>query len=260
MLASATAAAEQEWQSGRAEPSGELAIFADPVFSSDDDRVQTAHQSRPAPLSDGSEGITSDPGLNSLPRLSSSREEAQAISRLAPAGREWIALGFDANRAAVESARLSQYRIVHFATHALIDNQHPELSAIVLSMVDRRDHAEDGFLRLHEIYGLKLNADLVVLSGCETALGRAVRSEGLVGLTQGFFYAGSRQVMASLWSVQDRATADFMRLFYQALLRRNMDPATALQSAQAAMMKDARWSDPYYWAAFVLEGAEPHKR
>jgi CHAT domain-containing protein len=122
-------------------------------------------------------------------------------------------------------------------------------------MVDRKGQSLDGFLPLHRIYELKLNADLVVLSGCETALGEEVRSEGLVGLTRGFMYAGSSQVLASLWSVHDRATAEFMGHFYDALLRRRMDAAASLHAAQLSMMHDARWSNPVYWSAFVLQGS-----
>ena len=145
--------------------------------------------------------------------------------------------------------------MIHFATHGLLDSRHPELSGIVLSMVDRNGNPQDGFLRLDEIYNLKLNADLVVLSACQTALGEEVRSEGLIGLTRGFMYAGSPQVLASLWSVHDRAVASMMQRFYEGLLQRHLTPAAALRAAQLAMIKDVRWSDPYYWAAFTLQGS-----
>jgi CHAT domain-containing protein len=104
------------------------------------------------------------------------------------------------------------------------------------------------------VYSLKLGADLVVLSGCETALGREIRGEGLVGLTQGFFYAGSERVMASLWRVEDRATAELMSHFYRAMLKQGLPPAAALRSAQLAIRSDARWQDPFFWAPFVLQG------
>ena len=123
-------------------------------------------------------------------------------------------------------------------------------------MVDRQGRPQDGFLRLHEIYNLKLNADLVVLSACQTALGDSVCSEGMIGLTRGFMFAGAPQVLASLWSVQDRASAEFMRYFDDALLRRGLPPPAALQSAQLSMQRNPRWSDPYYWSAFVLQGAK----
>src|SRR5205814_10361889 len=121
---------------------------------------------------------------------------------------------FKANRATATNTDLSQYRIVHLATHGLLNSQHPELSGVVLSLVDEQGRPQDGFLRLHEIYNLKLSADLVVLSACQTALGKDVRGEGLVGLTRGFMYAGAARVVACLWKVDDRATAEFMNGFY----------------------------------------------
>jgi CHAT domain-containing protein len=227
-----------------------VAVFADPVFQPDDDRVLNRVTGQPTSLLRAASGID----LTSLPRLPFSREEANAIVALAPTGSSFEALDFEANRAQVEKPTLANYRVLHFATHAFLDSNHPELSGIVLSMVDRQGRPQDGFLRLHEIYNLKLNADLVVLSACRTALGREIRSEGLVGLTRGFMYAGAPQVLASLWDVRDRATAELMRRFYGALFLRRRPPAAALRDAQLSMMRDPRWSDPYYWAAFVMEG------
>jgi CHAT domain-containing protein len=140
-------------------------------------------------------------GVDNFVRLRFSREEADAIAGLAPAGRKLEAVDFIANRATATSADLGQYRIVHFATHGLINSQHPELSGIVLSLVDEKGQAQNGFLRLYEIYNLKLNADLVVLSACQTALGKEIKGEGLIGLTRGFMYAGAPRVVASLWRI-----------------------------------------------------------
>ncbi|HYK22706.1 MAG TPA: CHAT domain-containing protein, partial [Pyrinomonadaceae bacterium] len=161
---------------------------------------------------------------------------------------------FDASRALATSAEMGQYRIVHFATHGLINNQHPELSGIVLSLVDREGRSQNGFLRLYDLYNLKLSADLVVLSACQTALGKEVRGEGLVGLTRGFMYAGAPRVVASLWQIDDRASAEFMKRFYQAMLVQKLRPAAALRAAQVSMQNDKRWSQPHYWAAFTLQG------
>ncbi|HLI84669.1 MAG TPA: CHAT domain-containing tetratricopeptide repeat protein [Bryobacteraceae bacterium] len=232
-------------------PGHVVAVFADPVFQPSDERVSKRSIGQSANLLRGAGDID----LTSLPRLPFSREEANAIVALAPAGSTLEALDFEANRAQAQKPGLADYRILHFATHAFLDSQHPELSGIVLSMVDRQGRPQDGFLRLHEIYNLRLNADLVVLSACRTALGREIRSEGLVGLTRGFMYAGVPQVLASLWDVRDRATAELMRRFYEALLRRHFPPAAALREAQLSMLRDPRWSNPYYWAAFVMEGA-----
>ena len=154
-----------------------------------------------------------------MERLPSTLAEAEAISALAP-GQVWLGLGLDANRDAVLSGRgLRDYRILHFATHATADNRNPELSGLFLSQVDAEGHSRQGFLGLSDIYQLDLKADLAVLSGCRTALGKEVRGEGVMGLTRGFQYAGVPQVVASLWRVQDRATAELMTRFYQAMWR-----------------------------------------
>jgi CHAT domain-containing protein len=181
--------------------------------------------------------------------------EAEAIERLASnvaKGRSLIALGFTASRDTIEQTDLSQFRIVHFATHGLLNSQHPELSGLVFSLINEQSQPREGFLRLHDVFNLKLNADLVVLSGCQTAMGKEVRGEGLIGLTRGFLYAGSSRVMASLWSVQDKATADLMKRFYARLLGEGVSASEALRLAQVEMWKEQR--APYYWAAFTLQG------
>ncbi len=149
---------------------------------------------------------------------------------------------------------LADYRVVHFATHGVVDSSRPWLSGLVFSLVDRRGGARDGYIRLRDIYNLRLNADLVVLSACDTALGADVRGEGLVGLARGFMYAGSRRVMASLWQVNDVATADLMKRFYRGLLVKGLTPPAALRAAQLEMMTKTRWTAPYFWAGFVLQG------
>jgi CHAT domain-containing protein len=181
-----------------------------------------------------------------------SRQEAEGITALAPEEKSLKAIDFKANKPTATSVDLSQYRIVHFATHGLLNSQHPELSGIVLSLVDEQGQPQDGFLRLHEVYNLKLGADLVVLSACQTALGKEVKGEGLVGLTRGFMYAGAARVVASLWSVDDKATAELMKRFYQGVLGEGQRPVAALRAAQMAMWKAKK--APYYWAAFVLQG------
>lgn len=143
---------------------------------------------------------------------------------------------------------------MHFATHSLLNNQHPELSGIVLSLVDEQGQSQDGFLRLYEVYNLKLAADLVVLSACQTALGKEIKGEGLVGLTRGFMYAGAPRVVASLWKVSDKATAELMQRFYQKMLKDRLRPAAALRAAQVSMLKEKQWAAAYYWAGFVLQG------
>jgi CHAT domain-containing protein len=165
-----------------------------------------------------------------------------------------VADGFDASVDMVLSVDLSQFRIVHFATHGLIDSRYPALSALALSSYDDRGLPQNSFLRLHDIYDLKLDADLVVLSACDTALGREIRSEGLLGLTQGFLYAGARSLVVSLWRVSDRATAELMTRFYEYLLNGGLRPADALRRAQLALAAERRWRDPYFWGAMTLLG------
>jgi CHAT domain-containing protein len=183
-----------------------------------------------------------------------SRTEAEAISAFLPKERVWLALGVEASRAAALAADWRRYTIVHFATHALVDLHRPELSGIVLSLYDPDGHPQDGLLRMNDIYNLDMPVDLVVLSGCETAAGRAVDSEGVFSLSRAFFYAGARRVVASLWPVEDRATAAFMREFYRGLLVEHMHAGSALRFAQQSISRDNRWASPYYWGGFVLQG------
>jgi CHAT domain-containing protein len=166
-----------------------------------------------------------------------------------------LALDFDASRAAVTSADLYSYRYIHFATHGLLNNDHAELSGLVFSMVDRLGREQNGFLRTIDVPKLKLAADLVVLSGCRTGLGKEVSGEGILGLTRAFMYAGAKRVVASLWQVNDAATAELMKRFYREMLgEKRLSPAAALRAAQLAMWRSGRWSAPYYWAGFALQG------
>jgi CHAT domain-containing protein/tetratricopeptide (TPR) repeat protein len=231
-----------------------IAVLADPVFDPNDPRVSRGIISASRPLPDYLERSAKDTGLLRFDRLVSSRREADAIVALAGEKNSWKVLDFDASRRTATSGMLAQYRIVHFASHGLLDSHHPELSGIVLSLVDRQGRVEDGFLQAHEIYNLKLNAELVVLSACQTALGKDVRGEGLISLTRAFMYAGAPRVVASLWRVPDQATAELMKRFYRAMLSEHVKPAAALQAAQISLQKDKRWEAPYYWAGFILQG------
>jgi CHAT domain-containing protein len=232
-----------------------VAVLADPVFSATDSRL-TGKTSAAEVGAASFDAVRSaeESGLGGLVRLRFSRQEAEEIARLAGDKRNLKALDFSANRAVATDARLSDYRIVHFATHGLINNQHPDLSGIVLSLVDEQGRPQNGFLRLYDLYNLKLNADLVVLSACQTALGKEIKGEGLVGLTRGFMYAGAPRVVASFWRIDDRATADIMRRFYEAMLKDGLPPAAALRAAQVSMLNDKRWQSPHFWAAFTLQG------
>lgn len=186
--------------------------------------------------------------------LAFSRTEAESIAALLPKERVWLALGADASRANVLAANWHRYDIGHFATHAVVDRNRPELSGVVLSLYDAQGHPQDGLLRMNDIYNLDMPVDLVALSGCETAAGRLLDSEGVLSLSRAFLYAGARQVVASLWQVEDRATAAFMHEFYRGLLTEHMPAATALRVAQQHVSQDNRWASPYYWGGFVLQG------
>jgi CHAT domain-containing protein len=228
-----------------------LAILADPVFDRTDSRVRLASRAHDASSSGVS--LRRAPGA-AFARLVFSREEADAIASLVMPGAAFRATDFEASRATALSGSLGQYRLVHFATHGVIDSERPALSGLVLSLVDQHGAPVDGYVRWHDIYNLKLSADLVVLSACQTALGKQVRGEGLVGLSRGFMYAGTPRVIGSLWEVSDRATAELMRVFYGGMLQRGLRPAAALRAAQLELARDPRWSSPYYWAGFVLQG------
>src|SRR5215216_1682393 len=189
-------------------------------------------------------------GSTTVSWLPYSLDEAMAIGNVAPAGQAMLALNFKASRATAISPALSQYRIVHFATHGITDPEHPELSGIILSLVDENGVDQDGYLRLHEIYNLKLPAELVVISACESGVGKQLKGEGLITLTRGFMYAGAARVVASLWKVDDAATAALMTEFYKEMFIKAKKPAAALRAAQLTISTQERWRDPYFWAGF----------
>jgi CHAT domain-containing protein/predicted negative regulator of RcsB-dependent stress response len=257
---------------GRKPAEKSLAVLADPVFTDDDTRVRRDVGKAGARGKTGSADsdetdvvslqmtrsgretgvIGAEAGFG---RLLSTRREAAAISALVPERERMQALDFEASRTTALRPELGEYRIVHFATHGMLNNTHPVLSGIVLSLVDKEGHQQDGFLRLQDIYNLKLSAELVTLSACQTGLGKEIKGEGLIGLARGFMYAGAPRIVASLWKVDDRATSELMKRFYQGLLGPEaLRPAGALRQAQLSIWKEKQWREPYYWAAFVLQG------
>ncbi|MEW6731306.1 MAG: CHAT domain-containing protein [Acidobacteriota bacterium] len=279
--ASALAALRRELRDRKAAVKSAV-VFADPVFNRDDARVlpkrvnrrlkrqkqqpatvdlqaSTRSASTLVPTYDAAlERSAREVGMIkvklTMPRLPFSRREAEAIIKFVPPGEGKLALDFDANKATALSEELGQYRYLHFATHGMVNSTHPELSGLVLSLFNKNGQPQDGFLRLHEVYNLKLSAELVVLSACQTGLGKEIKGEGLIGLTRGFMYAGAGSVLASLWNIDDRATAELMSNLYYSLLREGMRPAQALRKAQISLCRTKRWHAPYYWAAFQLQG------
>ncbi len=233
-----------------------ISVIADPVFASTDRRVRLASsKDDAAPM-----GVTRNvkhlmPVLRSdLVRLRFTRAEAEAIANYAPDSRRMIALDFAANLSNATGEEVRRSKIVHFATHGVIDSRVPELSGLVFSLYDAEGKPQNGFLRLADVYNLHLNADLVVLSACETALGKEIKGEGLVGLSRGMMFAGSASVAASLWRVEDRATSDLMKHFYRSVLKDGLSPAAALRAAQIAAAREKGRSHPFYWAGFTLQG------
>jgi CHAT domain-containing protein len=261
----------RQTSNGRRAASKKTAIFADPVFSADDPRLNQAKtvQNKPA-IEQKTDVNTNDNSVSDvvrsakevglmsaemnvvdLPRLVYTREIAEILS--ADKNESFKALDFQASREAALNPDLENYGTIIFATHGLLNSQHPELSGLVLSLYDKNGTPQNGFLRLQDIYNMRLNADLVVLAACETGLGKDIRSEGLVGLTRGFMYAGARRVMASLWKVDEEATVELVKRFYRQV-EKGKSPSAALRQAQIEMRQKQRWQSPYFWAGFTLQG------
>ena len=247
----------------RQSPTKTLAVLADPVFNKEDERLtskpsETSSQSKQnLSTSVNGRGVQSHttPVVEQLyPRLFGTLEEANHILSLVSPSEELQKFGFAASRQAVLNSELSQYRLIHFATHGILDTQKPERSGILLSVVNEQGELQRSLLSTPDIFNLKLSADLVTLSGCRTGLGKQIKGEGLIGLTGGLMYSGAKRVVVSLWSVDDSATAELMTRFYQGVLKDKPPPAKALRAAQLAMWQEQRWQNPYYWAAFTIEG------
>ncbi len=237
-----------------------LLVIADPVFDASDPRAKNPAASGAQDVSIASAvadvaGAPAATGKFRLARLTGTRAEAQQIAQLARtaglAPDVWLDL--DANEANVKTRDIGNYRVLHVATHGLLNTERPQFTGVVLSLVGNREG--DGFLRTDEIFNLKLGAPLVMLSACETGLGKEKRGEGVIGLTRAFMYAGAPAVGVSLWSVSDRSTADLMTDFYKRYLgKQPLTPSAALRAAQQQMIAGKRNAAPFFWAPFVLVG------
>jgi CHAT domain-containing protein len=256
--------------SRRHAPEKLLAAFGDPVFPSnynerkdpnDANRIEFARTSENGRLHHALRDIEVD-GTSFNPAtiqgLFYARSELANLRRVTANSDTFVAADFDATRERLQTTDLSRFAILHFATHGFLDPVRPENSGLVLSTVNRDGQAQEGFVGLQEIYNLRTPVDLVVLSACQTALGKDVQGEGLVGLTRGFMYAGASSVVASLWKVDDEATAELMKHFYANMLQRDMTPAAALREAQNTIRQQPQWHSPYFWAAFTLQGEYRH--
>ncbi len=267
--ASVVAAIRQQ----RTKPSGRsMLIVADPVFNSADPRASKiagtttqAAETRGLGIDSAITDVTGQSAATAaqsqkmqglpLARLTGTRTEAQQISALAKtAGAQsdvWLDL--DASEDNINAREISKYRALHFATHGLLDAERPQFTGVVLSLVG--NHNSDGFLRTDEVFNLRLGSPLVMLSACETGLGREKRGEGVMGLTRAFMYAGAPTVGVSLWSVADKSTADLMTDFYKRLFASDsVSPSAAMRDAQLAMINGKKYSSPFFWAPFVLVG------
>ena len=246
-----------------------MLIIADPVFNSNDTRAQKAPATTASAevrglgiqsaLTDvaGQAPTAASGQMQGLPlaRLTGTRTEAEQISRLAKTsgGQADVWLDLDANEDNLTARDISKYRIIHVATHGLLNAERPQFTGVVLSLVGNK--SQDGFLRTDEVFNLRLGSPLVVLSACETGLGKEKRGEGVMGLTRAFMYAGAPTVGVSLWSVADKSTADLMTDFYRRLLASgDLTASGALREAQLSMISGKKYSAPFYWAPFVLVG------
>ncbi|MEM7610841.1 MAG: CHAT domain-containing protein [Pseudomonadota bacterium] len=233
-------------QSSTTDGNRQIAVLADPVFNASDERMSASVSAQP--------GSARGAQVNKLNRLAMSGLEAAAIRELAPERARFVRTGTDANIEALRSDAVAAAQVVHIAAHGFVDDEMPARTGLALSMLDDTGDTVTGFVGLRDIYELRLNAELVVLSACDTALGRDLAGEGLLGLTRGFMYAGAKRVVASLWQVEDAATAALMQAFYTGMLRDGLAPAAALAAAKAQLQQTRRWRHPYYWSGFVLLG------
>jgi CHAT domain-containing protein/tetratricopeptide (TPR) repeat protein len=249
--------------SKRQKPTKTLAVIADPVFGADDPRVSAQVREAKLPPKDSSKILASqqlersarESGIMKFDRIKGTSDEADSILPLVPSNMRLKKVSFDANREFVTtSPELGKYRYISFATHGILNSNQPELSGLVLSRIDKKGKSLNGFLQLNDIFNLQLSADLVVLSACETGLGKEIKGEGSIGLTRGFMYAGTSRVVVSLWQVSDDGTAALMKKFYTNILQKKLTPAAALRAAQLEMSQDEKYADPYYWAGFTLQG------
>ncbi|NEQ75465.1 MAG: CHAT domain-containing protein [Okeania sp. SIO2C9] len=249
----------REQVKGRTPAPKKVAVFADPVFADNDPRFQTASQTKKETETKDLIAMALTRSLEdflglSFSRLEGTRQEAEAILALVPDNLEQLSLDFDANRETAINPDLSQYQIVHLATHGLLNESQPELSGLVLSLYDKTGKEKPGFLQLNDIFNLEMPAELVVLSACETGVGEEIRGEGLVSLTRGFMYAGAKRVVVSLWSVADNSTSKLMQNYYRKILETGKNPVEAMRETQLEMLSSENWKAPYYWAPFVVQG------
>ncbi len=223
----------------------QLIAFGDPIYPP----LPKDRETAPAPTLEILTAVRRGLSLDPIP---ATRKEVESIASLYPRAR--IYLGAEATEERVKSVG-SEARLLHFASHGLFNERFPLDSALALTIPPHPAEGQDnGLLQAWEILeSLRLDADLVTLSACDTALGKESGGEGLVGLTRAFQYAGARSVLASLWSISDISTGDLMKSFY-GHLRTGQAKDEALHLAQIELIRSTKFSHPYHWAAFQLSG------
>jgi len=246
----------QERQGERAK---DLLVFSDPVFNPADERLTGIEV---AQASEEPYRFRLVESFSSLSRLPASKTEAETVSNAV--GGSDMFMGFDASRERLLSTNLADYKVVHLATHGFLDPERPELSSLILSRYDNTGKAIDESIRMHDIYSMKLNADLVVLSACQTGTGKEIKGEGVMGLNTAFLQSGARSVVSTLWQVEDNAANELMKEFYGRMVSEGMSPSAALRAAQIKLYNDPQFRSPFFWAAFTVHGdaatSTPFKR
>ncbi|HEX9961271.1 MAG TPA: CHAT domain-containing protein, partial [Pyrinomonadaceae bacterium] len=244
---------------GRRSAPYSVIVLADPVFKSTDSRFSGENRDEEELSNENRKAVfrtdeADKSDVNYLVRLPFTKREGRKILETIPDRQGLLLTGFDAGINALTNPEIKNYQIIHFATHSIVNNEIPELSGIHLSNFKQNRLPANGLLRLQDIYNLNLNSELVILSSCSTSLGKNVEGEGIMSLSRGFMFAGAKSVIASLWKVDDEATAELMKHFYESLARTENSPSKALQIAKLKMAGQRKWRHPYFWAGFVLQG------
>ena len=232
-----------------------LLVFSDPIFSNQDARVSGVNSE----TQNETGAIQTDKfrfaeSLTSLVRLNASKDESDSIIEIVGASESTALSGAAATREKALDASIGDYKIIHFATHGLIKEDRPELSGIVLSQVDGGGQPVNGVVRLQDIYAMNLSADAVVLSACDTGIGKEVKGEGLMSLNNAFLQTGAKTVVSTLWKVDDYAARELMKNFYSELASGKVSTSEALRRAQIKLRQNPQYQSPFYWAAFTIEG------
>ena len=235
-------------------PTDKAIIFADPIFSEKDQRIKQRTKTKEKSVNKSLlfDSILSSAG--NIYRLKATKNEANDISRIIGRSKTTTIFGENATRRKMLSLEMKDYKIIHLATHSILNKKKPEFSSIILSRFDKNGSEMNGLLSLDDIYNLNLSAELVVLSSCDSGAGREVKGEGVISLTQGFLQTGSKSVLSSLWKIEDKATAKLMKYFYEYLIEENLPPAEALRKAKIKMREKSKYKSPLYWAGFTIQG------